>query len=317
MSLMASVLNPLHAIALLLAGLGMSGLSHAQGQSREQTVYVSVSNQNGTPVTNLAAEDFIVRENDVEQEVLRVSRPGDPLDIAVLVDTSQDAEPFVPDIRAGLVQFVRATGDRHDIALIGFGRRPTVIVDYVRDPRKLESGANRLFAEAGSGSYLLDAIIETAQGLQRREKTRRAIVIIANDEPEFSNRNAEEVLKAVRQSGATVDVFVITDRVTASRQFDASRTTPMPPGSEATRGLVDQSTRERALALSEAARISGGRREDLLTSAVLGGKLRELAAEFNNEYRIVYARSSFLPSRSVEILTTRPGLKLRTRVPAK
>jgi len=74
----------------------------------------------------IAASDLTVRENHIDRDVLSVSRVLEPFDIAVLVDTSQDAEPFIPDFRQGLVEFLGAIGNRHEIALIGFGQRPSI-----------------------------------------------------------------------------------------------------------------------------------------------------------------------------------------------
>jgi len=313
---MSSSLLP-RALVLVLIGLGMTAEpDRVWSQSVERTVYASVLNRTGAPVTDLAARDFVVRENSTEREVLRVFPATEPLDIAVLVDTSQEAEPFISDFRRGLVEFFRAIGDRHAIALIGFGERPTVLVNYTNDPKRLEAGASRVFSQAGSGAYLLDGIIEASRGLQQRESSRRVVVVISSEGQEFSNRYSREVLDDLRASGAIVEAFVIADRSAASRTFDAAAARQ---AAEATATLPDQSAREREVALSEAARITGGRREDLFTSMALGGRLRELAAELNNQYRVVYGRPpTLIPPDSVEILTTRPELRVRaSRIPPK
>lgn len=302
-------------LAPILIGIAMAGVpDRLWSQSVERTVYVSVLNQAGVPVTDLAARDVVVREGNTEREVLRVSPATEPLDIAVLVDNSQEAEPFIGDFRRGLVEFFKAIDDRHQIAVIGFGQRPTVLVDYTHDLKRLEGGTGRVFAQAGSGAYLLDGIIETVRGLQKRENSRRALVVISSEGQEFSNRYSREVLDDLRQSGAIVEAFVIVDRSAASRTFDTG--TPRQPPEEAAT-LSDQGARERELALSEAARITGGRRQDLLTSMALGGRLRELAAELNKQYRVVYARPpALIPPDSIEIQTRRPELRVRaTRIP--
>ena len=57
-------------------------------QATERTVYASVVDKNDAPVTGLSVGDFIVREDDAAREVLRVSAATEPMQIAVLVDTS-------------------------------------------------------------------------------------------------------------------------------------------------------------------------------------------------------------------------------------
>ncbi len=75
----------------------------------------------------------------------------------------------------------------------------------------------------------------------------------------------------------------------------ASRRRRRGPASEAgvpewTAGAAsqDQPAHERAVALDEAIKRTGGRREDLVTAATLAAKLRELAARLDNQYRVIY-----------------------------
>lgn len=76
------------------------------------------------------------------------------------------------DLRQGLRGFVNQIDRRHEVALIGFGGPPTVLVDYTRDLKRLEAGISRLFARPGTGSYLLSAIIETSRVLRKRREMR-------------------------------------------------------------------------------------------------------------------------------------------------
>ena len=59
------------------------------------------STTTGAPVADLGPADFIVREDNVAREVLRVAPASEPMQIALLVDNSQAAEPFIRDYRAG------------------------------------------------------------------------------------------------------------------------------------------------------------------------------------------------------------------------
>ena len=64
----------------------------AQRATREQHVLVSVLDKDGNPVPDLAAGDFIVRENDMAREVLRVEPASAPMQIMMLVDTSANTQ---------------------------------------------------------------------------------------------------------------------------------------------------------------------------------------------------------------------------------
>jgi Ca-activated chloride channel family protein len=279
---------------LTFAALAYPAVAVAQSQRRN--VYASVLQRDGAPVTTLGVTDFVVREDGVRREVLAAERATDPLRIAVLVDTSQAAEPYISDIRLALQAFFKSTAGKHEIALIGFGERPTVLVDYTRDPARLNDGVGRVFAQSGSGAYLLDAIVETSRGLRTREGGRSAIVTITTEGREFSHEDHTAVLAALEESNATLHTLVLT----RNRARFASH-----------------SAREREFAIGQGAELTGGRREDLLTSMGLTNRMEALAAELNNQYRIVYARPETLISpERVQVSVDKPGLTVRaSRVP--
>jgi VWFA-related protein len=264
---------------------------------REQSVYVGVVNRSGAPVSSVTADDFIVTEDGQPREVLSAVRATEPLRVALLVDTSQAAEAHVSDMRAALRAFVKDMHEHHDIALMGFGERPTIYADYTRDRSRLEDAIGRVFAYSGTGAYLLDAIREVADGLVTQEDHRTAIVVITTEGPEFSNRDHAAIIERLRLARATLHAFVV-------------------PRSGAR--LLSNAARERELTLSKGTRLTGGRYEHVLTTMALTDRLKELAAELDNQYRIVYARpGSLLEPKTVRVKTTMPSLVVRaSRVPA-
>jgi len=277
-------------IGLVVYGLGaMLVVAPAFAQSVERSVYAGVVDRTGAVVTDLTVRDFVVRENGVTREVLRVSPATEPMQIAVLVDTSTEAEPGLADLRAGLREFVRAMGDRHQMALVGFGARPTILVDYTTDRAAFAAGADRLFTEPMSGSYLLDALVEVSEGLQRREGARRTIVVVTLQGPEFSPRYHQHVVDDLRNADVTLHAFVLGSPV----------------------DLLDQNARERRQALDVGASATGGRLDDLLAASALPAQMRALADELENQYEVVYARpQTLIPPETIEVSVRRADLRV-------
>ncbi len=262
-------------------------------QATERTVYASVVDENEAPVAGLAAGEFVVREDDAPREVLRVSRATEPMQIAVLVDTSQAMEEHMLDVRTALRTFFKQIGGKHDIALIGFGERPTVLSDYTRDAARLEKSVGSVFSRSGSGTYILDAIVEASDGLQRRKASRSHIIVYAAKGPEFSERSHQSVVDALRESGATLHTLMLNR-----------------PGA----AIGSREEQELAQAVAEGTKSTGGRREDLLTPMALGDRLQSLANELEGQYQVVYARPSRLvPPKRLEVTVKRPSVTVRAR----
>ena len=285
------------ALMLVFAILAYPGLARAQTQ--EGAIYASVLDRSGTPLPALTVADFIVREDGVQREVLAVGPATDPLRIAVLVDTSQATAPHIGDLRNALRGFFAALRGKHDIALFGFGDRPTLLADFTRDAARLEEGVGRVFSQSGSGAYLLDAIIEVSQRLRTRESPRSAIVVMTAEGPELSYRDHHRlVLDALQAADTTLHSFVLTRH----------RVRPLT-----------EAARQREFALSNGAQLTGGRREDVLTSMALRPRLESLAAELTNQYRVVYSRpDSLVGPERLQIRVNRSDVIVRApRVPRR
>jgi VWFA-related protein len=282
-------------LLVMIAGICISW-SSLRAQVEEWTIYAGVVDQIGTPVPGLSTSDFVVRENGMIREVLRVSPATDPLQVAVLIDNSEAMRADVIDLRQGLRGFVRELDGRHEIALIGVGGPPTVLVDYTRDPKRLDAAIGRLFARPGSGSYLLSAIIDTSRGLRKRKTARRVMVVIATQGPEFSELSYQTVLDYIREIGAPLHSFVL-----------------LREGVSPT----DPAAQEVELTLAVGTKMTGGRREDLLTANSMTPRLQSLATELNNQYQIVYARpKTLLPPKTIDVRVKRPDLTVRApRIP--
>jgi hypothetical protein len=176
------------AAALLLAATAPARPALLVAQAVQRSLYVSVVDQSGAPVADLGPSDFIVREDRMTREVLRVERADEPMQIALLVDNSQAAEQYIRDYREALPAFIAAltdaAGPKNEIALVALAERPTILTPYTADPAQLQKGVQRIFSMSGSGTYLLDAIIEVSQGIIKRHSLRPVILAISTEGPE-------------------------------------------------------------------------------------------------------------------------------------
>jgi VWFA-related protein len=263
----------------------------AQSGNRERTLYVSAVNDKGEPVEGLGPDAFTVREDGVRREVLRVSKAIEPIDIAILADTSAAARDAITFIRDGVSKFIARMATDNDIALIGLADRPTILVDYTRDQKRLTDGVGRLFAMSGSGMTLLDAVYETARGLERRETPRAAIVAVFTDGIEYTNRYAKDVAAEARKAEASVHLVGI---------------------GRFLHNDSDQGIRERSFLLDEGPRATGGHYDMVLSEIGVPDAMDKIARELANQYKVVYGRpESLIPPEKIEVSSARDGVTMR------
>ena len=261
-------------------------------QSKPASVYVSVLDAKGEPAAGLTVADFSVREDNVAREVLKVSPATEPLSIALLVDDSQAASlgNLTQMIREGLKDFITTIGGHGEIAIVSFGERPTILVNYSRTQKQLLDAADRIFPRTGSGSYLLDAIVDVSKGLQKRAAARRVIAVLMIEDVEFSNRYYEQVLDELDKSRAALHVIAI----------------GQPTGSQ-----TDE-VRNRNQVIAVGTERTGGRRDQVLAYTAVPPKMKQLANELIHQYVVTYARPDrLIPPEKVDITVTKPGFTVR------
>jgi von Willebrand factor type A domain len=278
-------------VSAIVCALAWNGTLDAQAIQR--AMYVSALNDAGAPIPDLGPSDFIVREDNKAREVLKVEPAVDRMEIAILVDTSQGARNDISHMRTALPGFIKTltTGEvKNEVAIIAIGERPTVFTNYTFSQVELKKGVDRLWSVQGSGAYLLDGILEVCDGFKKRKVDRPVIVAILSEGPELSNRQHDQVVEALRANGAAFHA------ITMGR-----------PSSS----LSDEA-RNRNLVLDEGPRQTGGRREELLTSMALEGKLTQLADELTHQYKVTYARpQSLIPPERVTVSAAKPGVTAR------
>ncbi|MBE3071452.1 MAG: VWA domain-containing protein [Acidobacteria bacterium] len=281
----------------LLAGLNVAP-AELTAQAAPVSMYVSVLDKGGTPVSGLAASEFVVRENGIRREVLRVVQPAtDPIDIALVVDNTLASAPHIQDLRAGVTAFVAALHEKNLIALVTFGDRPTIAVDFTHDLAKLTGGIGHLFALPESGSYLLDALVDVSAGFVKRTPERGAIVVVSFEGPELGNLRYQRVLEAIGESGAALSALVVNPQKADIR---------------------DDAVMSRHMVFDRGPALSGGVRHDLLTSMGLADSMKLIARQLMNQYRVVYSRpESLIPPDTFEVSVTRPGLEAHGTPPRR
>jgi hypothetical protein len=286
-------------LAAFVVAATLAPAQNAMAQRGNESMFVSVLDAAGTPVSGLSVTDFVVEEDGAEREVLDVRPAVTPMQIAILVDTSASVADATGDLRRGLETLVEQLAVGNELALLSFGGTPRILVESTTRADRLQDGIGRVFATPNEAAYLLDALVETARGFERRETARPVIIVITGEGLDYSNRDAKQALDALKDSGTAAHMVVL--RTNQNRAFNAD---PTEFGSDG--------GRERDQLLEMGPRASGGQRRDLLLSSRLDTTLAELAAALVTQYEVVYSRpASLIPPDAITVRMRRDDLSAR------
>jgi hypothetical protein len=278
------------AFALALTGTALAIAAAPQG---ERTIYVSAVGQNGMPVMDLSAADFVVSEDNVAREVTKIDKATEPLYYAVLVDTSQGSGgtdqsnttnlvQYMREALTGFVKVVLTAAPDSKIMLMEFGGAAQVRQDFTSDLALLEPMIPKMLPKA-SEPVLNDAIAEAAK-LLTKVPSRRRVVVSVNREPtpEASRLEGKPLAEEVKKTG--VSVWAISVRY-GTRQ-DTNRDNIL-------KGLAAN---------------TGGIRVTLGSPLQLADYLRSVAANTIVQYAVTFTRPDGPPAKMTTVKINRAGV---------
>lgn len=281
------------AVAYLASDGGMAedvAWINAPGVSDEVEVqfvelYTAVVDRRGRPVPDLAAGDFRVYEDGVEQEVRRFEVVRNlPVRAAVLLDVSASMEERMAASRQAALAFFQATvGPRDRMALLTFNDRPDLAVRFTRDPVAFAGGLAGVRAERGTA--LWDSLIFALFYFNGVEG-QRTLLVLSDGEDEASRYSYDDALEYARRAGVTIYAVGL--------------------------ALTDSGAKRRLARLAEE---KGGRGIFLDSAAGLAAAYAEIEEELRSRYLLAYQSSNATPEerfRTVEVEVSGRGLEAKT-----
>jgi VWFA-related protein len=292
-------------VSSVLLSATVSAVPQAPGQAelREgltRTVYVSVLNKAGVPVTDLSADEFVIKEGGKDRAITGVGMTTVPLRIALVIDDNGTGI-----FRYAVAKFIERLQGRAEFALSTVEGQHLKLVDYTTNLERLSTALSQLSARPATndGGQLLEGIFETAKDLQKRRAPRAIIVVLTVGGEEHSTLPAHHVLDELEKSGAALNVIAIN-----SSTLRAMATVSKP-------SALLESNLNLSEVLGDGPKQSGGKREEIVASAGIVAGLQELAEALRNQYALSFSRPDRpKDTEKISISVKRSGLTVRAPV---
>ena len=289
-------------IAVVLPGLGVL---HAQ--TRTRSVYVSAIDAKGVSVTGMTAAEFSIKEDGRARTVLSVAPAVTKLSIVMLVD---DGGVGMNDIRIGVAGFMNRLLSNAEFSLVGTAEQNRTLVELTSESSGLVRAIQALRPRNFSGGgHLIEAVLDAIKVEEKKEVARPIIVVVTNQGREYGTLTPEPVMQQLARTGTAMYVLEALRRSGpsggAAAGYDA-----MAQG--AAENEAADANRARNKMLSDGPKETGGRHDEVISTADIPAALSAMAEDLANQYLLVYATeaASGTPLK-VAVSTSRKNVKLR------
>ncbi len=301
-------------VALLAGTMGAKVTARAAVQGATRTVYVSVLDKDGNPVTDMQAADFEVKENGKVQQIA-VKAATAPLRVAILV-----ADWGTGNFQAGIAKFMEKLLGHAEFSLVSLLPQPVKVLDFTGDAAALQQGLEKVGSRGRQqGGQVLEGIRDTAKTVDAEGK-RPVILVLRIGSENITSLSGDSVRNELRKSGAILEVVSNGVRTSA---------TPTQGGGVgmsaeiAQAQMQDDEARQSAFALAQVlgdgSKEMGGRNEQVM-STTLVPMLESIGDELLHQYQITYTLPSGVkPNEKISVTSNRKDVTVRapSRLPTK
>jgi Ca-activated chloride channel family protein len=289
-----------HLSGVLFIVLGAILAAAAQDQLRIDVRLVNlvatVTDRSGRYAGDLKAEDFIVEEDGVPQQIAHFTQDHNlPVSLGIILDTSGSMDRKIRTATQAVERFIRTVHEDDDIFLMTFSSTPGLRQDFTSDRTQL-LGSLRSIRVSGE-TALYDGLRDGLHKIREGRHEKRALLLITDGQDTSSSTTLKNLLQSVRQSESLVYSLGISPVTYARRNEHVPFSWPLPSilgGKKAPRSSATDVVNMDVL--EELAESSGGRAFLLSESFLAGGSpqmekvLLEIADELRNQYTLGYYR---------------------------
>lgn len=325
-------------VVVSCAALILLALSAARGQDSQPaevikvysnlvSVPVIVSDRDGRYIPGLRREDFKLYDNNTEQKLSFFDAAEEPLNIALLLDTSRSTQGVLDDIRKAARGFLKEMRPQDRVMIVSFDYGIHQLCAMSSDPKVLEQAIKEARVGEFFGTMLNDAVFQTIDRDLKPINGRKAIILLTDGEDAGSRVAESDLLSYAAES----DAMIYSIYYSSSRQRPFGRDRPFPrrrggifggrfplqgrpgqgPGRQR-RADRSESAKEFLAKLSEvsAGRFYQSKKTDLQKTFDL------IAQELRNQYRLGFVPDSLARDGSVhavKVKVDKPELAVRSR----
>ncbi len=243
-------------------------------------VFVTVTDDHGSPIAGLTKENFTLQEDDHEQKIAVFDKESAlPLSIALAIDTSLSTRHDLPLEQASAKRFAHAILRPVDaLSVYAFSEVVQQATPFTSELRRVDEGIDHI--RVGAATALYDAIYLVSRALDRRQG-RKVIVLITDGGDTVSKIDYKEAVRAAEEAeGLVYSIIVVPIEASAGRETGGEH------------------------ALIQLSEDTGGKYYYATSMSQLDEAFRKISDELRTQYLLAYypsQRASFSDFRRIRV----------------
>jgi hypothetical protein len=307
------------ALAVAAAVVGMASLPAAAppGQAGgNKTVYVAALDADKKPVAGLSKDSLGVREDGTDRTVVDLKPATDPLDVILMIDTSQTSTASIADLRAGLQSFADilfAGSAPVSMSIMNVAAADVMVATNKTTAADADKVLTKTFADRAGQAAILEGLVDASKALAKAPSQRRAIVVVNMDGvPEFSTTPGQKVIQAIVASGASVWAVTYQNAATMSLMGNTAGSGAGAAAQGGAQGGVGTGNNGeiRDVLLASVPEGTGGLRTLITVPSALRTTIPQVAAALVGQYALTYARPDGPTPKNMQMAEMKPGVTL-------
>jgi hypothetical protein len=281
-----------------------------------KTVFVAALDADNKPVPDLTKAAWAVREDGTDRTVVDAKPATDPLDVVLMIDTSNTSQSSISDLRAGLQAFADAlfAGSAPvTMSIMNVAGADVMVATDKKTVADVDKVLAKTFADRAGNTVMLEGLVDASKQLAKAPIARRAIVMVNMDGvPEASTTPGQKVIQAIVSSAASLWAVTYQNTATKNLQNNTGGSGAGAISGGGNQGGVGTGAGSQVLdqLLQAVPPGTGGLRLQIAVPTALTQKLSQVAAAIVGQYALTYTRPDGPMPKTFQVGMTTPGVTI-------
>jgi VWFA-related protein len=195
----------------------------------------TVTDRQGSVVTNLGERDFQVYENGVPQHIQLFKNEDIPVAVGLVIDHSASMSPKLAEVTAAARAFVRSSNREDEVFVVNFNEIASLgLPPSVRFTDSTADLERAIMASPTRGqTALYDAIGKALEQLQTGSRDKKVLIVVSDGGDNASKLGLDQVMKLAEESSAVIYTVGLFDEQDSDRNPGVLKRVARATGGEA------------------------------------------------------------------------------------